>query len=324
VSQPDAAAVHGDRTLLLSWPPHYGEPLGARKVEQPGVYDGMPNDVYHRDPIPGGSLSSSGARMLLPPSCPALFHYWADEGQPPKREYDFGHAAHLKVLGEGEELVVVDAKDWRTNAAKAQRDEAYAAGKVPILAAENERAEEMAAAVFRHPTAGALFKPGTGKPEQSLFWVDEQTGIWRRARLDWLRNPGPGRLIVADYKTAASAEPDALARSLFNFGYYQQADWYQTAVKALGLDPRGDAAFVLVAQEKTPPYLITICEPDAEALNWGRRLNRKALDVYRQCKETDRWPGYSDEVVYLSLPGYAGYQLEAAAQRGDYDLEPAQ
>src|SRR5258708_26204894 len=37
-----------------------------------GVY-GIPADAYHADPIEGGSLSSSGARRLLPPGCPALF-----------------------------------------------------------------------------------------------------------------------------------------------------------------------------------------------------------------------------------------------------------
>ena len=32
-----------------------------------GVYD-IPEDLYHRDPVPGGSLSCSGAKKLLPPS----------------------------------------------------------------------------------------------------------------------------------------------------------------------------------------------------------------------------------------------------------------
>ncbi|MGW9447058.1 hypothetical protein, partial [Bacillus mobilis] len=44
-------------------------------ITRPGVYDGIPEAVYHRDPVPGGSLSSSGARKLLAPSCPALFKY---------------------------------------------------------------------------------------------------------------------------------------------------------------------------------------------------------------------------------------------------------
>lgn len=38
-------------------------------ITEPGVYD-LPAEVYHADPVEGGSLSSTGARKLLPPSCP--------------------------------------------------------------------------------------------------------------------------------------------------------------------------------------------------------------------------------------------------------------
>ena len=42
-------------------------------VDEPGVYDGLDEAAYHADPVPGGSLSASGAKLLLPPSCPALY-----------------------------------------------------------------------------------------------------------------------------------------------------------------------------------------------------------------------------------------------------------
>jgi len=37
-------------------------------ITEPGVY-ALPADVYHADPVAGGSLSSSGAKKLL--ACPA-------------------------------------------------------------------------------------------------------------------------------------------------------------------------------------------------------------------------------------------------------------
>jgi hypothetical protein len=288
-------------------------------VTEPGVYDGMPAEVYHADPVPGGSLSSTGARKLLPPSCPALYRYWATAGEPPSRTFDFGHAAHRMVLGVGERLVVVDAENWRTKAAQAARDEAYAAGAVPLLTAEHEQVQAMAGALRAHPVAAALFRPDGGRPEQSLFWTDREFGVWRRARLDWLRNPGAGRLIIPDYKTTTSAEPGALAKTMYSYGYYQQAAWYLDAVRVLGL--ADDAAFVFVFQEKDPPYLVTICEPDHLALLWGQRLNRKALDVYRRCRTTGVWPGYADDVVPLALPMWAENQHQAAFERGDYDID---
>lgn len=272
----------------------------------PGVYR-MTNEEYHADPVPGGSLSSSGARKLLPPSCPAIFQYEREHGQEPKIEFDIGHAAHKLVLGDGPELVVVDADSWRTNAAKDAAKEARERGAVPLLPDDHAQVEAMAAALREHPVAAALFDPDRGTAEESLFWRDQPTGIMRRARLDWLPEPGRGRLIIPDYKTCASADPDALAKSVHRFGYHQQASFYLDGVQALGL---GDetAAFVFVCQEKKAPYLVTIIELDAMALRIGGIRNRRAIDIFVECTATNHWPGYSDGIELLSLPAWAELQ----------------
>lgn len=275
------------------------DPESDVTVREPGVHE-MSNEVYQADPVPGGSLSSTGARRLLPPSCPALFRYWADHPEPPKAEYDFGHAAHKLVLGAGPDAVVIDAADWRTKAAKEQRAEAYAAGKVPLLAADWVQVTAMADALAEHPVAKVLFDSRYGKPEQSLFWRDDEAGIWRRARLDWLPEGRGKRLIIPDYKTTNCAAREALERSIANFGYHQQAAWYLEGVTALGLDD--DPAFLFVAQEKTPPYLVNVVELDAVALRIGRDLNRDAMTIYAECAATDQWPGYADDVELVSLP----------------------
>jgi hypothetical protein len=286
-------------------------------IDQPGIYD-IPAEEYHSDPVTGGSLSSTGARKLLPPSCPALFRHWADEGQEYKAVFDLGHAAHAEVLGVGAPLAVVDADDWRTKAAKQQRDTAYAAGATPLLSNDYEQVQAMATALRQHPVAGSLFTPGTGCAEKTLIWRDREFGVWRRAMLDWFTVRG-GRFIVVDYKSCRSAEPGYLSKTLYDFGYYQQDPYYRDGAEAVGLAEADEAAFVFVFQEKTPPYLITIVQADPEAVEWGRRRNRKALDTYRMCTETGQWPGYGDAVLSLSLPRYATYQLDAAHARGDYD-----
>lgn len=268
-------------------------------ISESGVYT-IPEDVYHSDPVPGGSLSSSGARRLLPPSCPAVFRYEQLNGRPNKKTFDFGHAAHAEVLGIGAPLEVVDAEDWRTKAAQEARKAAYAAGHVPILAAEHQQVLGMAAALREHPIASALLDPDRGQPEQSLFRLDTTHEVWLRARLDWLPDPADGRMIIPDYKSTVSAEPASVAKSIANYGYHQQAAWYLDMVLALGLAET--AAFVFVMQEKTPPYLVTVAEPDSASLRIGRHLNQQALEVYAECSATDTWPGYTDDVELVSLP----------------------
>lgn len=272
------------------------------EITEPGVYE-LPADDYHADPVHEGSLSASGAKKLLPPSCPAIFAHERAHGRPEKRAFDFGHAAHKEVLGAGPELAIVDADDWRSKAAREARDEAYANGTVPLLAEEYERVQGMAAALREHPIAGKLLQPDSGKPEQSLFWRDKETGIWRRARLDWLPQPQPGRrMIVPDYKSAVCADRETLQRAIANYGYHMQAEFYIDGVETLGLAQ--DPAFVFIFQEKQAPYLVTVAELDTAALRIGRTLNRQAIDIYRQCTATGHWPGYSDGVELIPLPPY--------------------
>ena len=279
---------------------------------QAGVYDAMPEDMYHGDPVPGGSLSSSGARKLLPPSCPARFRYETDNPPPPKDYFDLGSAAHRLVLGAGAEIAVIKAPDWRTKAAKDERDAARAEGFLPLLTAEHEQVQAMAAALRAHPVASALFNPERGKPEQSLFWQDGPAGVWRRARYDWLPQAGAReRLIIPDYKTTVAADLDNIAKSVARYGYFQQAPWYLDGAIALGLD--ADPAFVFVMQEKEPPYIVTVIQLDADALRMGRELNRQAIGLYRRCSESGEWPGYSDGIPHVSLPAWARYQFEEVA-----------
>lgn len=275
------------------------------EITEPGVYTMTPAE-YHADPVAGGSLSSSGARRLLPPSCPAKFQWEREHGQPPKRQFDIGHAAHQVVLGDdGAEIVVIDAGDYKTKAARTERDEAYEAGSVPLLSAEWVQVQAMAASIAAHPVASKLFS--RGRPEVTLIWRDGPTGIWRRARFDWLPDAGPGRLIIPDLKTCASAEPDALSKAVNQHGYHQQSAWYRDGAIALGLGGE-DTAFVFVCVEKTPPYVVTVIELDHTAMRIGAMRNRRALQVYERCTKTGHWPPYSEDIEQVSLTVWAEIQ----------------
>jgi hypothetical protein len=270
---------------------------------------GMSDADYHADPIPGGSLSQSGAKLLLPPSCPAIFDWQRKHGRPPKAAFDLGHAAHNQVLGTGPEIVTVAADDWRTKSAQTQRAEAYDRGAVPILTAEAEQVRAMATALREHPIAGKLFDPDRGEAEVSAFWRDDETGVTRRARFDFLPHTVPGRrLVIPDYKTAASANPEKWVKRAADFGYHMQDVWYCDAARALRL--ADDVAFVFIVQETTAPYLVSVIQLDVTARAIGALLNRRALNVYAECTASGVWPGYTDGIALASLPAYVERQYE--------------
>jgi len=274
-----------------------------RLIVEPGdtaVIDGMPDGLYHAHP----ALSYSGAKLLLPPSTPAHYRYDRDNPRPPKRAYDLGHAAHRIVLGVGAELVDIDADSYRTKAAQEDRDAAYDAGKTPLLPRERAAAQAMADAVRAHPLAGRLFS--NGRPEVSLFWIDEQTGVPLRSRLDWLRDTQPGRvLIVPDLKTShGSVHPDVLPRVVESYRYHLQHSMYENGITACGLAPDG-VAFVLVFVEKEQPHAVNVVQLDQDAINTGRALNLRAIEIYRDCLQSGIWPAHPAEVHTIGLPRWA-------------------
>ncbi len=275
-------------------------------VSGDAVVRDLPHDAYLAHP----ALSASGAKTLVRPGGPARFVYEREHGRPPKRAYDLGHAAHDAVLGTGPVIVVVDADSWRTKAAQTERDTAYAAGRVPLLIAEVQQVADMATALRAHPTAARLLHPSSGESEVSLFWHDEQYGVDRRGRVDWLRKPdGDGRLILVDYKTCQSAAPDAIARSVVNFGYHQQAAWYRDLIIGLGLAT--SAPFLFVFQETTAPYLVHVVELDPPTLLMGADLNHRALTLFRECSTANDWPGYNDHgISMVGAPAWAVRQHE--------------
>lgn len=276
-----------------------------QEISGPGVYPGMPAAQYRGDPAPakdGGSLSRSGASRLVPPSTPAAFDEWRRGGDTETSDaLNFGQAAHTHVLSEGAAIVVVDAADWRTKDARAERDAAVAAGRIAILPKHRAVVEAMAAKLREHPIASQLLAPSTGDPEVSLFWRHPRTERWCRARPDFLRHTGIGRrYVIPDYKTAADASAEAFGKSAADYGYHQQHPWYVDGVKALGIDP--DPVFLFIVQEKRRPYLVNVIELDEDAVEVGRRLNDIAVTRFHNCTTAGIWPGYGEGVALASLP----------------------
>lgn len=263
----------------------------AAEVE-PGLYD-IRAELYHSDPIPGGSLSSTGARTLVK-KCPAVFKWQLDNPQPYNKDLDLGTAAHKLVLDDGPELVLVDAKRWDTDAIKADVAAIRADGNIPLKRHELDQVKAMADALRQDPDAARLLEPGSGVAEQSAFWND--AGVWRRARFDWLRHDGQ----IVDYKTARSCRREDLEKAFNEHGYPQQQEWYLDAGIALDVaDPEKPFQFVL--QEKEPPYLVVVTTCDPMARDIGRHLNQVALNTYAICRKNGEWPGYLPNPM-ISLP----------------------
>lgn len=276
----------------------------------PGLYADMADEDYF---ALRGMLSQTGAKRLLPPSCPAKYRAWRDgESDEKSAAMDFGSVVHKIVLGKGKSFAVRpdEFDSWRTKDAKAFAEDARAEGRIPITPEDYAEANKVAAKVLAHPIAGPLFnRPGDA--EVTAIWIDPETGVKCCARFDFLPEKVEGRrLIVPDLKTAISTEPDEFGRHIAKYGYALQRTFYTQALQVLGIDD--DPEFVFVAVEKDAPYCVTVGYLSEQDKLLGRGLAAHARYLYRECMATDDWPEYATEVVEFTTPAY--HQIKI----GDY------
>ena len=267
-----------------------------------GIVEAMPEELYHAHP----ALSSTNARLLL--DSPARFHYRQSHPQPHKAAFDLGSAVHSKVLGVGYPVEALDFTDFRTKAAQAARDDAYAAGLIPMLKKDLIVVDDMAEAVLTHNTARALLeRPGTA--EASVFATDPTTGVDIRARFDFLPDPTDGRRVTVDLKTSGkSAAATEFERTVLNFGYHVQQGHYLDALALAEGDT--DAAMVFVVVETEAPHLVAVHQLDVVYSDMGFTAARHARRLFRECTDAGKWPGHPDEVTLVSPPTFAVIQHE--------------
>lgn len=260
-----------------------------------GVHADIPDDAYHAD----ASLSSTGARKLLPPSTPAHFRWWADNPQPPKDSFDLGKVAHAMILGAGELFVEVESLDRRSKAVREEIAAIRDCGGVPLLSKDMRRAEAMADAVLSHPLAGRLLAEGT--PEVTLRWDETvdvdgtEVVVPCRARLDWLCDDGT----VVDIKTTGDlAAGDVFRKSIRRWRYPVQEAWYRQGIAACGL--AGRAPFLFVVVESDPPHLPNVIQIDPADVDAATFDCDHARAVWARCQQSGQWPGYPLEIATIT------------------------
>lgn len=256
------------------------------------------------------SLSASIAKVLLQQSPLHAWHahprlnpnYKSEE----KAEFDYGTAAHALLL-EGDEtgLVVVQADDWRTKAAREARDAARADGKTPLLERQLGKVKAMVfaahAALAKSELAGIF---ATGQAERVVQW--REGSVYCRSKLDFL--PDDDQLPIIDYKSTTDASPEAFSRQIASLGYDIQASFYQRGVKAeLGQD----RLFIFIAQEKEPPYACTFHGIAPSMKEIADAKVERAIRLWEECQRANTWPGYESRIHWAEATTWQMNEHEA-------------
>lgn len=290
------------------------------EIKNPCIIRNMPNEVYHKMP----ALSNSGLKTLI--DCPAKYYYKYLSGEYKSKEkpgFKIGKATHTYIL-EGrkkfekvywhnpyseykkEDLIQIlktlgyddSIKKWTVSDLMelllSLKDVKIA--DIHLTSSELNQIVCMAKSIKANKKAcNALHQKG--ESELSLFWQDENTGVWLKCRPDFLPYDCKN---VPDYKTAESAKPETFFNSFIKYGYHIQAAMYRLGIKAVtGVDVEN---FFFLVQEKEAPYISQIFNPDTDHLiTWGEKAIKGAIEKYLECKEQELWPTYSDKIIELRI-----------------------
>jgi exodeoxyribonuclease VIII len=246
---------------------------------------------YHKDTT---KISKSGLDLINK----SPLHYWDRYFNPNAQEkktaaLTFGSAVHTKILEPSEfdkKYAIAPTIDRRTKDGKSKWDDFVSAHTNHEIITSDDYAliERINEAVLDHHQSSLLLSKLTTVEE--VFTHEDM-----KCKPDGITSLN----IVLDLKTTEDASPYAFGRSALKYRYDVQAAFYTDILEANGLTVEG---FVFIAVEKTAPFAVAVYVIEDEDINKGREKYLENLKVWRECKDTGKWPGYG--MGKLMLPNY--------------------
>ena len=140
--------------------------------------------------------------------------------------------------------------------------------------------------------------------EVSIVWVDEESGLTCKGRLDALQAE---RRIIGDLKTTrdASRFEDTIAR----MSYHRQGAMYVNGMFELTGDVH---EFTITAVETIDPFTVRSAPLDEDALEAGAEEYQRLLGQIAECRITKKWPCQKSPKKW---------HLPAWAERNSEDVE---
>lgn len=221
-------------------------------------------------------------------------HGWYKAFKKEPETYDarttLGQIVHTLVLG-GKDIVAIDAKDWRTNDAKEQRETAINSGKLPILR------HKMAEAMDLVEELNGFLRPrglDHGEDEKDVAW-ETPSGVHCAGRIDrWI----PESRLIVDIKTCDSANKRVCEAKFIQYGYDIQAAAYTQAIETIHPELAGRVEMQFVFMEIDQPYAIRVMPLAGSMRTCGQWRWGQACDIWAACLEKygpeTPWPSYAD------------------------------
>lgn len=161
-------------------------------------------------------------------------------------------------------------------------------------------------AIAAEPYLADLFS--VGYPEASVFWIDKATGVYCKARPDWVRPIDSKRVKLVDLKATVDESPEGFSRALTKLGHHRQRAHYSSGFEqATGLEV---VEFVFAAVTSAAPVLAVPYVLDPEDAAQGEDEVAEMLERYAWCLRENQWPTYGSGPQTVSLQKWAKRSTE--------------
>ncbi len=261
----------------------------------PGIYPGVPSRDYHQKI---DAYNPSLIKELIQVSAKSMQHM---KQHPRERTQAMliGAATHKLVLpgerGDFNAAYAIWEGDRRGNKYKEFKAEAIEAGREILKGEDYDAIRQINKAVKAHGASMELLNQN-GQAELTIIWIDKQTGLTCKGRIDWWHGS------VTDLKTSRDVRPYYFCNDMARRLHHVSVGAYITGLRTLGEEVDGAH---LIAAKNCGDHDVVRYDLSDSFIRRGITEWHKALQRVKWCEKNNQWPGIAEEPYPLELPNWA-------------------
>jgi PDDEXK-like domain of unknown function (DUF3799) len=282
---------------------------------KPGIYYDVPMEEYRKWPGIHKSMFKSILKSGL------HFKYYLDHGDEESEIMQFGNLVDTLLLEPdlflSRYIMIPETYEsnngpkpwnWNANSCKGWKEQVLDdCPNIEIIKTDDlDRARRIVEAIKNHPEARKWL--AKARYQVSLFWIDPETGVSCKGRVDALQ---ADRLI--DLKVTDNPHPHAFSGIVNRFLYHAGGAFYHDGyllAQGKPLGPGPELPFSFIAAEAEEPHDVVTYNLGPESFECGRIIYHDAIARYQEIMETGEYPGYSTVAEEIEIPIWARNKLQ--------------
>ena len=270
---------------------------------KPIILKDLPETDYHSQTGEKTPLFSySTAKRIIQESAYHAHMYHpllGGEKKEPTKPMIKGSIIHGMILGGGPDISILNFDNYKTKVAQETKAAVIAEDKIPILQKDMDNLRVAVACIKAKIQILAPYFFDSHESELSIRW-EMDNGVKTQSRFDWIQHETG---LIIELKTTKDANPRVLDKYSNTLGYEIQLSTYMQAAEKTWPDMAGRFKWKFIFIEPEAPYMISVNDVDSSMFWLGDSELRRASKKWKECLESDNWPGYGENTI--SAPPWA-------------------